>query len=91
MSELKLPVKFDEDLDLFDADGFPLMFGADMIDHNPEMGLEIMRRVNGYDRLAEGYRALRDQCDMNLIDVPESIRQELYAADALLAELDADK
>lgn len=53
MSELKLPVKFDEDFDLVDADGYPLLWCTDMIDHNPDIGIEIAMRVNNHERLVE--------------------------------------
>lgn len=62
--------------------------GPDSIDN----GLVIQRAVNHHAELAEALRALRDQCDMNLPDpIPESIKQELRAADELLAKLETDQ
>lgn len=51
----------------------------------------IVKACNHHAELVEGYRALRDQVDMNEQNLSESVRQELSRADELLAKLDAEK
>ncbi|WP_138438537.1 hypothetical protein [Marinobacter alexandrii] len=73
MNKLKLPVKFDEDFDIVDAEGFPLLFGADMIDHHPEIGQEIMKRVNSHGPLVECLRQIQSD-----ISETGNMRDETY-------------
>ena len=55
-NSLKLPITFDDEVDLVDAGGALVLFGSDMIQHNPDIAAEIARRVNNHDRLAEMLR-----------------------------------
>jgi hypothetical protein len=59
MSEkIRLPIKFDDDFDLVDSKGFPLMYCADLVDHNPSIGQAIEMRVNLHDELVEALTLL---------------------------------
>lgn len=96
MRELKTPVVFDDDYDIVDADGYPLLFGADMVDHHPEIAREIAQRVNAHEKLVVALRAAleyieQSPCDPDIYPKQLEARGELTSLQPhkLLSELEA--
>ena len=54
---LKLPLSFDSDFDLVDADGAAVfLLGANVIQYGPDLAAEITKRVNNHDQLVEALK-----------------------------------
>jgi hypothetical protein len=84
IENIDLPIKFDDDFGLVDSTGFPLMYCADLVNHNPSIGRVIEMRVNLHDELVEALRnaLARMESDIEQIEGEWGVGRDLKTLEA---------